>query len=338
MGVSNRRNQSVIAFEAGEIIFHEGARGDKMFIILSGEVKLTKKVEDLEIPLHNLKRGSMFGEMALIDNQPRSATAQAVSDVTCTVISKLVFRQKLTSEVPTWMQGMFAMLVQRMRMMIVNSNSNTVGIPGHQVIDVLYLLLRQEQADDDGHLELPWDGIVERITYILGASGLATSCIDDRNRRLFVAKSLDTFGRFDQFCKESFLVERRRKEPEDETKIQQQEQELMGILSKVMGLDEGIHTIEIEEVSRCLESEHKRSLDHYSSAIRRLLNCGVLETAESKVGGLIYSVNFELYKSGNANDDLKPVFGEILENISKLGKNGESIQPENMQTLAGITE
>ena len=101
MTATNRRNQTVITFQPDEIIFHEGARGDKMFIILTGEVKLTKRVEDLEIPLQNLKQGSMFGEMALIDNQPRSATAQAVSDVSCAVVSKLVFQHKMASEVPT---------------------------------------------------------------------------------------------------------------------------------------------------------------------------------------------------------------------------------------------
>jgi len=263
----------------------------------------------------------------------------------------MVFRQKLTSEVPTWMQGMFAMLVQRMRMMIVNSNSNTVYIPGHQVIDVLYLLLQQAEADDEGRLPLPWDGIVERITYILGISQQSVSAVlkvlvktslagfylDGKNNKVFVAESLDTFAQLDQFCKERFLVERRRKEPEDETKVRQQEKELMGIISQIIGLDEGMHAVEIEDVSRCLESEHKRSLDQYTVAIRNLLNRRVLETAESKVGGLIYNVNFELYSSGDATDGLKPVFSEILENISKLGKNAEAIQPENIQTLAAIT-
>ena len=90
----------------------------------------------------------------------------------------------------------------------------------------------------------------------------------------------------------------------------------MGILSRIIGLDEGIHTIAIDELSRNLESEHKRSLDYYSSAIRSLLNSRVLETAESKIGGLIYHINFDLYKSGDATEDLKPVFSERLAGCS----------------------
>ena len=350
MATINRRNQSVIAFKAGETIFHEGARGDKMFIILSGEVNLTKKVEDLEIPLQNLKQGAMFGEMALIDNQPRSATARAVSDVVCTVVSKLVFQHKLASEVPTWMQSMFTMLVQRMRMMIANSNSNTLGIPGHQIIDVLYLLLQQAEADAEGRRSLPWEGIVERIAYILGisklqvsailkmivGSALANSHIDEKNSKVFVAKSLETFGQFDKFCKERFLVERRNKQPEDREKLRQQATELMGILGQIVGLDEGIHAIEIEEVSRRLGAVHKRSLDHYASAIRSLLNKRVLETSESKVGGLIYNVNFDLYNSGDPSDELEPVFSEIMKKISQLGNSDEAVETDLIQPLAAM--
>ncbi|MFC1481210.1 Crp/Fnr family transcriptional regulator [Candidatus Neomarinimicrobiota bacterium] len=351
MSIVNRRNQTIITFQPGEIIFHEGARGDKMFIIHTGEVKLTKKVEDLEIPLQNLKPGSMFGEMALIDNQPRSATAQAVTDVTCTVVSKMVFRQKLASEVPKWMQRMFVMLVQRVRLMIVNSSSSTTGMPGHQLVDVLYLLLQQAEPDDAGRLALPWDGIVERIAYILGLprksvdsilklivkSGLAASHIDGKNSKIFVAKSQDSFAQFDQFCKERYLVERRRKVPEDEANIRRQEAEIMGILGRIIGLDEGVHTIAIDELSRRLESEHRRSLDHYSSAIKRLLNARVLETAESKFGGLIYNIDFDLYKTDGATADLRPVFSEILEKISKLGKSAEVVEPDNLRPLAAIT-
>ena len=68
MTIANRRNQSIITFKPGEVIFHEGGRGDKMFVIQSGEVALSKQVDDLEVPLQNLKAGAIFGEMALVDN------------------------------------------------------------------------------------------------------------------------------------------------------------------------------------------------------------------------------------------------------------------------------
>ena len=104
MNYTNRRNKTIIAFSPGEVIFHEGGRGEKMFIIKSGEVALSKKIDEMEVPLLNLKAGAVFGEMALVDNQPRSATARAISEVTCLSMSKLVFQHKLTKEVPQWMQ------------------------------------------------------------------------------------------------------------------------------------------------------------------------------------------------------------------------------------------
>ncbi|MDY7091439.1 MAG: cyclic nucleotide-binding domain-containing protein [Acidobacteriota bacterium] len=62
----------------GEVIFHEGDVGDKMYIVLDGRVMISKYIPGAgEEALAFLERGDYFGEMALIDNQPRSADAKA---------------------------------------------------------------------------------------------------------------------------------------------------------------------------------------------------------------------------------------------------------------------
>ena len=62
----------------GEVIFHEGDAGDKMYIVLDGRVMISKYIPGGgEEALAFLERGDYFGEMALIDNQPRSADAKA---------------------------------------------------------------------------------------------------------------------------------------------------------------------------------------------------------------------------------------------------------------------
>lgn len=71
--------------EAGRVIFREGEPGDTMYIIQSGRVKITKRVNSVEKILMVLGKGDFFGEMALIRQTPRSATATAVD--TCELLA-----------------------------------------------------------------------------------------------------------------------------------------------------------------------------------------------------------------------------------------------------------
>ena len=66
-------------FRRGEIIFHAGDPGDALFIIVSGEVKIALPSEEGdEAILAILRPGDVFGELALLDGAPRSATASAL--------------------------------------------------------------------------------------------------------------------------------------------------------------------------------------------------------------------------------------------------------------------
>ncbi len=65
-------------FAAGEVIFREGDHGNKMYVVLEGKVMISKTVPGAgEEALAFLERGEYFGEMALIDNATRSASAKA---------------------------------------------------------------------------------------------------------------------------------------------------------------------------------------------------------------------------------------------------------------------
>lgn len=80
-------------FKTGETIFREGVLGNKFYIVISGRISLFKSQragESMEI--RTLKEGDCFGEMAIIDNSPRSATAQALTDVSVLAINDAVLR------------------------------------------------------------------------------------------------------------------------------------------------------------------------------------------------------------------------------------------------------
>jgi CRP/FNR family cyclic AMP-dependent transcriptional regulator len=62
-------------FPAGGVVFEEGDPGSRMYVIQSGEVRILKRIGTRDITLARLAAGEAFGEMALLEGQPRSATA-----------------------------------------------------------------------------------------------------------------------------------------------------------------------------------------------------------------------------------------------------------------------
>jgi len=107
---------SELRFAAGEVIFHEGADGDSMFLIWSGRVATVKG--DLESPVILAYRtaGEIFGEMALLENQPRSASIIALEDTRLLELSRSRFEQ-LLSEQPAISRSIMEVLSARLRHM-----------------------------------------------------------------------------------------------------------------------------------------------------------------------------------------------------------------------------
>ena len=73
----------------GTVFFREGETGDSFYVLLEGNVRISKQIVGVgEEALAILEPGACFGEMALIDNFPRSADARAHTDCTVSVITK----------------------------------------------------------------------------------------------------------------------------------------------------------------------------------------------------------------------------------------------------------
>src|SRR5919106_93309 len=78
-------------FPKGTILFKEGEPGKEMFVLQSGKVAISKKVRDVEKVLAMLGPGEFFGEMAIISNKPRNATARVQEDAKLLVIDPKTF-------------------------------------------------------------------------------------------------------------------------------------------------------------------------------------------------------------------------------------------------------
>jgi CRP-like cAMP-binding protein len=84
--------------EDGEVLFHKGDPGDEMFIVQEGSVAIFEPSEDKpgrERPLRIFRAGETFGEMALIDFQPRTLSARAMQPTVALVLKGDDFRRLL---------------------------------------------------------------------------------------------------------------------------------------------------------------------------------------------------------------------------------------------------
>jgi len=88
-------------FRRGEVIFHLGDPGDALFVIVDGEVKISLPSETGdEAILTTLRSGDVFGELALLDGAPRSASATALSATETVVLPRDRFRELIATEAP----------------------------------------------------------------------------------------------------------------------------------------------------------------------------------------------------------------------------------------------
>ncbi|HEY4572981.1 MAG TPA: cyclic nucleotide-binding domain-containing protein, partial [Thermoanaerobaculia bacterium] len=84
-----------VEYKAGEHIFREGDLGTEMYIINEGKVEILNVVGDEEQVLAVLEKGDFFGEMSVLEDLPRAATARAATDVRLLQINGSTFDQLL---------------------------------------------------------------------------------------------------------------------------------------------------------------------------------------------------------------------------------------------------
>ena len=85
-------------FEAGAVIFCEFEPGNDFYLIQSGKVKISKIIKDFEKTMDILGAGDIFGEMAILEEQPRSATAIAIEPVSLLHFNRENFVTLMTSQ------------------------------------------------------------------------------------------------------------------------------------------------------------------------------------------------------------------------------------------------
>ena len=134
-------------FGIGQVIFHHGDPGGLLYIISQGKVKITHSTLDgQEALLAILGNGDFFGELALLDDSPRSATAEALEPTETLTLHRTDFRRFLGSNPDFAMHVLQSMARHIRRLNSQLSDIFFLDLPGRLARTLLRL------ADEHGHL------------------------------------------------------------------------------------------------------------------------------------------------------------------------------------------
>ena len=130
------------------MIFSEAQSGSDMFIIQNGEVSITKVVDGNEVTLAVLHKGDMFGEMALLENKPRSANAIAHADCRLMVVNHANFNQMVSTQ-PQLIARLTTTLAERLWSMYRQLDNAALQDPFQKMLDMLSLQIEKQRIDID---------------------------------------------------------------------------------------------------------------------------------------------------------------------------------------------
>ena len=174
-----------------EVVFYEDEEGDFFFVIVAGRVKVTllgipdrfTRGYGREVLLSSLGTGDFFGEMALVDNEPRSATAVATEETELLCIHRTDFQRVLTNY-RGFVTGLLRSLTARLRR--ANHQLATLVILdsyGRTARAILDMARERGKRRKDGSLAVKWSGPKEVATNVGTTTATVTRMLKDLEKQ-----------------------------------------------------------------------------------------------------------------------------------------------------------
>jgi CRP/FNR family transcriptional regulator, cyclic AMP receptor protein len=159
-----------VEFGRGQEIFAEGQPGDRLYIILSGKVKIGRRAPDGRENLLSVQGPSdMFGELSIFDPGPRTSSATAVTEVKAVSLDRPALREWINKR-PEIAEQLLRVLARRLRR-TNNMLADLIftDVPG-RVAKELLRLAKRFGTQDGGLLRVTHDLTQEEIAQLVGAS------------------------------------------------------------------------------------------------------------------------------------------------------------------------
>jgi CRP-like cAMP-binding protein len=143
-------------FKRGTVLFREGEPGKEMYVLQSGRVAISKKARDVEKVLAVLGPGEFFGEMAIISNKPRNASATVEEDARLLVIDPKTFEMMIRGNAEIAVR-MIKKLADRLSDADAQIESLLLADPNSRIVHhMLHLCQTRGKAGEEGiEIEFP---------------------------------------------------------------------------------------------------------------------------------------------------------------------------------------
>ncbi|OGN82509.1 MAG: hypothetical protein A2X23_05785 [Chloroflexi bacterium GWC2_73_18] len=157
-------------YRRGEVIFHQGDPGDSLYVIEDGAVKIVLPSPDgEEAIIATLRRGDFFGELALLDGAPHSATAGALEPTTILVLARARFHELVEGE-PTLRDALLAGLAHELRRLTRHVEElHFLDLAGRLAMH-LAGLAREAQPDARTDVRLDWPYTQSDLAAMIGGT------------------------------------------------------------------------------------------------------------------------------------------------------------------------
>jgi CRP-like cAMP-binding protein len=174
-------NQINRTYHKNSMLFAEGEPGQELFIIQRGSVKIAKIADNKESILAILKAGEIFGEMALLEDKPRMASAMAYEDCNVMAINKANFEQLIFAQ-PQLVEKITIILADWIWFIYKKLANALISDPVGRVYDALQIQLEKSRIPLDGTFTQPFHTFNFGWSELLGMAGLSA----EQNNPLFM--------------------------------------------------------------------------------------------------------------------------------------------------------
>jgi CRP/FNR family cyclic AMP-dependent transcriptional regulator len=144
---------------AGTVLFREGEPGKEMFVIQSGKVRLTRTIRGVEKMLADLPAGEFFGEMSIINEKPRTATAVVLEDAQLLALDPRTFEAMIKANTEIAVR-MIRKLASRLDQANAQIENLLLGDANSRVVHAILNLCHGAPRDEHGAVKLAVDADV----------------------------------------------------------------------------------------------------------------------------------------------------------------------------------
>jgi CRP-like cAMP-binding protein len=167
---SFRPEESNRLYDRDTMIFSEAEPGDELYIIRKGAVKIVKIVDNQEVLLAVLKEGDIFGEMALLESKPRSASAVAYEDCELLAINRVNFERMVGTQ-PQIIARLTTLLSERIWFIYKQLANTLIKNPLGRMYDALMIQLEKNRVSMKNLGSYTFDFGPQELLNMVGLSG-----------------------------------------------------------------------------------------------------------------------------------------------------------------------